>query len=156
MIQNQTYFPQSAMPEYYHQMESSPNEANLEKHAANEYPAPHPYHCCVDFSQMYHPCMHDHHYMHHYHPMMDYCHPMMHEMWDEHMFYDHHHHDGMEHMHFDHDHYDGMEHMHFDHDHYDGLEHMPLDYHHACCHPMMHPHHFCFPVTCYPAGEHHN
>lgn len=157
MIRNQSYMPQSAvMPEYFQQMQTSPAQANVGPETVNAQtaPAPAPAHCCVDLSQMhhypymhdfhdfhhmhhfhpmmddFHPMMDDFHHMHHFHHMMDDYHPMMHEMWDEHMHYDHHHP-------------------------HDGWELSTLDYHHAWFHPMMHhhPHHVCFPVTCQPAGE---
>jgi len=152
MIRNQSYMPQSAvMPEYYQQMQTSEAQANLGPQTVNAQPAPPPYSCCVDLSQMhhnpymhdfhhmhdFHPMMDDFHHMHHFHhmmddfhPMMDDYHPMMHEMWDDHMYYDHHHP-------------------------HDGWELTTLDYHHAWFHPMMHhhPHHVCFPVTCHPTGE---
>lgn len=148
MIRNQSYMPQSAvMPEYFQQMQTSPAQANLGPETVNVQTAPAPAHCCVDLSLMhhypymhdfhdfhhmhhFHPMMEDFHHMHHFHHMMDDYHPMMHEMWDEHMHYDHHHP-------------------------HDGWELSTLDYHHAWFHPMMHhhPHHVCFPVTCQPAGE---
>ncbi|WP_054028897.1 hypothetical protein [Bacillus sp. FJAT-28004] len=158
MIRNQSYMPQSAvMPEYFQQMQTSPNQANLGPQTANAETAPPQYHCCVDLSQMHHyPHMHDFHHMHHPHHMMDDFHPMMEDF--HHMHHFHPMMDDFHHMHHDHHMMDEMwdEHMHYDHHHYhDGWEHMTLDYHHAWFHPMMHhhPHHVCFPVTCQPAGE---
>lgn len=152
MIRNQSYMPQSApMHEYYQQMQTSPNQPNSVKPAEKEQPAQVAVQCCVDLSHLHnfhhmhemhamhgmHPMhgfdhMDDFHHMDGYHPMMHEYHPMEHEMWDDHMHYDHHHP-------------------------HDGWEFSSINYHHAWFHPMMHhhPHVMWVPVICSPVANEH-
>ncbi|MDQ8733940.1 hypothetical protein [Paenibacillus sp. LHD-38] len=171
MIPNRPFVQQTAtaaMPEYYQQNLTSPNQAEINKPAKSENAPKTHCHCCVDLSHMedfhymddFHH-MHDHHHMHDYHHMHDF-----HHMHDYHHMHDFH---PMDHYHPMHDFHPAMQgswdpHMHGDHHHpHEGWEFTSIDYHHESFHPYVHPHHMhhmhymhhpiCYPVVCYPADK---